>query len=106
MTALLWLVIAAYLLIRHFGATQNRRLAAALIDADGDPEQIAAHLDAADDPRAPEYLELAIEDSRGVELARWRLDDARILVSLPIGLLPAALEPEAADLDDEGDEES
>ncbi|MCB9704790.1 MAG: hypothetical protein H6711_23145 [Myxococcales bacterium] len=28
---------------------------------------------------APEYLELAIEDSRGVELARWRLDDARIL---------------------------
>ena len=34
------------------------------------------------------------------------IDDARILVSLPIGLLPAALEPEAADLDDEGDEES
>jgi heme exporter protein C len=29
-TALLWLVIAAYLLIRHFGATHNRRLAAAL----------------------------------------------------------------------------
>lgn len=32
------------------------------------------------------------------------IDDARILVSLPIGLLPAALEPEAADLDDENEE--
>jgi 16S rRNA processing protein RimM len=31
------------------------------------------------------------------------IDDARILVDLPIGLLPAALEPEA-DLDDENDE--
>jgi len=29
-TALLWLVIAAYLLVRHFGGEQSRRLAAAL----------------------------------------------------------------------------